>query len=707
MFEHPLHKIINPASIIVAGASNSVMKMGALQSLNLLNSGYEGEIIFYHPRDKEVLGKPAFARIEDLPFVPDLALLITPCQVTPRVLDELGQAGVRHAVIITGGFREVSAEGAALESDLLDVAEKHGIRFVGPNCIGIINANNRMNLTMFPYHDRAGALSLVSQSGSYVTLTLPWLRDRGIRLSKSISVGNSANTDMVDWIDYLGEDPETRAIVLYIEGLRRGREFIETARRVSRKKPIVALYIGGTESGSRAGRSHTGSMGGPDLLYDGVFEQAGVIRASTVDELFSWGHTLANLEAPAGKRMAIVTQSGGPASSMADQIERCGLELPVLSDALQAELRQYMEPTASARNPIDLTFSLDHKSFSEVIPEILLKSGEIDGLFVHGLNGTGQVDEIYPSLKRVLDIPKEMITQQLRFDMTKILDLPRRYGKPMVASTFQFEDHASEAFIENDIPLLPTPEGAVKAMAALYKYSQIKHNLNGSAAQAEHGGRIVDKLPTAVDGIVNEFDAKKLLAAYGVPVSRERLTHSLAETKAAAAEIGYPVVLKGLPDAVAHKTEAGLVHLGIKDEVELEAAWKHIESSFPGCPRLVAEMLKGQRELLIGMTRFEGFGPAVMLGVGGIFTEAVKDVAFRVAPLTEKQAEDMIDSLKLKKLYGEFRGLPAVNRKALAAALIGIGRLALEHPEIAEIDINPLIICGDMPVAVDALIVTR
>jgi len=707
MFEHPLDKIINPASIIVAGASNNVMKMGALQSLNLLNSGYQGEIIFYHPKDKQVLGRPAFSRTEDLPFVPELALLITPCQVTPKVLDDLGQAGVRHAVIITGGFREVSSAGAALENELLDVANKHGIRFVGPNCIGIINAHNRMNLTMFPYHDRAGGLSLVSQSGSYVTLTLSWLRNRGIRMSKSISVGNSANTDIVDWIDYLGDDPETRAIVLYIEGLSRGREFIETARRVSRKKPIVALFIGGTESGSRAGRSHTGSMGGPDLLYDGVFEQAGVIRASTVDELFSWGHTLANLDAPAGKRMAIVTQSGGPASSMADQIERCGLELPMLSDELQAEIRKYSEPTASTRNPIDLTFSLDHESFTDVIPEILMKSGEIDGLFIHGLMGTGFVDEIYSSLKRVVDVPKEMILQQVRFDMTKIIELPRRFGKPLVSSTFQFADHASEALLDNDIPLLPTPEGAVKAMAALYKYSQIKHSLNGSAAQTETTERVVDKLPLSIDGIINEFDAKKLLASYGVAVSRERFTHSLAETKAAAAEIGYPIVLKGLPDGVAHKTEAGLVHLGIKDEAELVIVWNKIEASYPGCARLVAEMLKGQRELMIGMTRFDGFGPAVMLGVGGIFTEAIKDVAFRVAPLTQEQAEEMIESLKLKKLYGEFRGLPAVDRKALAKALIGVGRLALEHPEIAEIDINPLIICGDRPVAVDALIVTR
>ncbi len=392
---HPLEKLINPKSVIVAGASNNVSKMGSIQALNLMNSGFEGKIVFYHPREKTILGKPAYSKPEDLPFVPDLAMLVTPTKVTPRVLDELGQAGVRRAVVVTAGFREVGEEGRVLEEELKAVADKHGIRFVGPNCIGIINTHKKLNLTVFPHRDNPGGLALVSQSGTYITQTLPYLRDRGIRLSKAVSVGNSSNVDLVDWIDYLEHDPDTKAIALYIEGLQRGKEFIASAKRVAAKKPIVALYIGGTELGARSGMSHTGSMGGPDVLYDGVFEQAGVIRASTIDELYGWGHALACMDIPKGRRMAILTHSGGPASSMADQCERTGLLLPELSAELQGKIKPYIEPTASSRNPVDLTFSISYESFSTHLPKILMESDEIDGLLIHGLMGTGFMHELY------------------------------------------------------------------------------------------------------------------------------------------------------------------------------------------------------------------------------------------------------------------------------------------------------------------------
>lgn len=701
---NPVHAIMHPRSVVVAGASNNFMKMGAIQALNLLNSNFAGEVFFYHPKDKIVLGRPAFADPADFPTVPDLALLVTPTKVTPKVLDELGAAGLRYAVIVTAGFREMGPEGAKLEQELLSVAARHGIRFIGPNCIGILNAHNGLNLTVAPYRQEPGHLGLISQSGTYVAQTIPLLHERGIRYSQALSVGNAANIDEVDCLEYLGDDPDTKAIIMYIEGIRRGRKFIEVARRVTRRKPVVALYVGGSASGARSGLSHTGSMGGPDVLYNGIFEQAGVMRAATVTEMFDWGHALANMPAPKGRRMAIITHSGGPATSMADTCEKLGLTIPELSEELQGKIRPHIEPTASAKNPVDLTFTMESDGFIQHIPEMIFASDEVDGILMHGVMDTGFADMFFDHIKKLVAIDHETLLSTLRMDLSKLLALPQQYEKPLVASTFLFTtDHAAQTFRANSTPLYTSPEAAVKAMAALARFGEIRQR-----PVEDFPAEIVDdparRLPA---GVMDEFAAKRLLAEYGVPIADEELTHSLDETLAAADRLGYPVVLKGLPPNVAHKTEAGLVHLGLADASALQRAWDAVEAVAPDCPRLVARMMNGQRELVVGMTRFPGFGPCVMLGIGGVFTEAIKDVSFRCAPVGDHDAATMPDSLRLKNLFGELRGLPAVDREALARIIQGVGCLTLEHPEIAEIDINPLIVVKGWPVAVDALIVVK
>ncbi len=709
MSTNPLHIIMHPQKIVVAGASNNFMKMGTIQALNLLNGGYKGEVVFLHPKEEQIFGHAVYRHAADIPFVPDLAMLVTPTKITPGLLDELGERGVRHAVIITAGFREVGADGIELEAELMRVAAKHGIRFVGPNCIGVMNTHIGLNLTFFPYNDEPGHLGLVSQSGTYVTQTLVYLKERGIRYSQAISVGNSSSIDLVDGLEYLGDDPDTHAIALYIEGIRRGRDFIRVAREVSKKKPIVALYVGGSQTGMRAAASHTGSLGGPNELYNGIFEQAGVLRAETVEDLFGWGHSLACMPPPKGRRVAILTHSGGPASSMADACERHGLELPELSEELQAQIRPHIAATASAKNPVDLTFTMNHAALTETIPRLLFASDELDAVMVHGIMDTGFTGQMYDAIKDIAPIPREQFMESAKFDMSVLANLPRETGKPLTASTFIRDDNAAQAMIASGIPLFDAPESAVKAMAALANYGERQAHLRAD-------GLFVAEFPEPKDSllaqggegrILDEFAAKALLRDYGVPTADEFRVETLDDALAAAERLGYPIVLKGLPENVTHKSEAGLVKLGLAGHSDLKAAWEKVENVAPGCPRLVASQLKGTRELVVGMSRFPGFGPCVMLGVGGIFTEAIRDVSFRAAPVVRDDLKIMPDSLRMKRLFDAQRGLPPVDREALADILEGVGRLALEHPEVAEIDINPLIVVDGKPIAVDALVVLK
>ena len=339
---NPLQSIMAPSSIAIVGASNNATKMGTIQCLNLIHSGFKGDILPVHPKEKIVLGKTAYQSIEKLPYAPELAVLVVPTGLVPGMLEHFGRLGTRFAVIITAGFKETGGKGLALEEEVNRIAEEYGIRFLGPNCLGIINTWLPLNMTVTPVADHQGKLSLASQSGTYVAQTLPYLHRHGIALSKAISVGNEANIDIVDCLEYLGADESTKAIGLYIEGIRRASRFLEVARAVSRKKPIVAQYVGGTEAGARSGSSHTGAMAGPDYVYDGLFEQAGIIRVDTIEEVYKIGWALASQPPLKGKRIAILTNSGGPGTAMAMTCNKYGLEVPEFSPQVQAKVAKHI-----------------------------------------------------------------------------------------------------------------------------------------------------------------------------------------------------------------------------------------------------------------------------------------------------------------------------------------------------------------------------
>ncbi len=476
---------MHPRSIAWVGASNNPAKMGTVQLLNLLRGGFSGPVYPIHPTEKTVLGLKAYPNASALPEVPDLAVLVVPTRVASQVLDDLGRRGVRRAVITTAGFKEVGGEGQRREAELVEVARRWDMRFLGPNCIGVMAPGMGLNTTFFPLTGEAGTVGLASQSGTFVTQVLLYLERRGIRFSQAISVGNEATIDVVDCLEYLGGEEDTRAVLLYLEVLRRPQAFLEVARRVAQQKPVVALYVGGTEAGGRAGASHTGAMAGNDRLYDALFRQAGVVRAETVEDLYTLGFVLGSQPPLRGRRIGIVSHSGGPVTSMADACERYGLEVPVFSEKLQEILRPMLPATASAVNPVDLTFSMEPGKMATVIPRAIFESGEVDGILIHGLMGSSFREIFAAHLEGLAGISLEEMEkaqrEALRKAMRELAGLPAEYGKPVICSSFmdRDQDDCTRYLQDHGIPVLSTPDKAVRMMAGLGRYAAVRRRWDG------------------------------------------------------------------------------------------------------------------------------------------------------------------------------------------------------------------------------------
>lgn len=480
--ESPLYRIANPRSIAFFGASKNISAMGTSILASLQAQGFEGSIYPVHPRDDRILGLTAYDDVRNLPETPDLAVMVLPTTVVPEVLDACGEKGIRQAIIVSGGFQEVGPQGAQLQKQLLAVAQSHGIRLIGPNCLGVANPHHKLNTTFLPNNGRPGFVGMASQSGSFITQMFSYLDGYGMGFSTGFSVGNEANIDLVDCLEYLGACPHTRVIALYVETIRRGRQFIDTARAIVPHKPIVAFYVGGSEAGRAAGLSHTGAMAGPDRLYDGVFRQSGIIRAHSMEELFDFCLVLGTCPPPRGNRMIIQTHSGGPGAVAADACSRNGLDIKPLSRATLEALAPYVPHTGSANNPVDLTFSKNPMDFFSSIPEILIEDPSADGMLVYFLIPDS-------AMRRAMDqigVPAEQIEEELRkiihAQCQSITDLQQHSPKPIVG--FSFMDR-SDRFIrrmkEVGFPILESPTRAARAMAALYKYTQFQKKIKKSA----------------------------------------------------------------------------------------------------------------------------------------------------------------------------------------------------------------------------------
>ncbi|MBW1710981.1 MAG: CoA-binding protein [Deltaproteobacteria bacterium] len=477
MSENPLHVIMNAKSVAFFGASNNPLTMGTHQITHLINESFEGTVWPIHPKEKTVLGVKAYNSVADLPETPELAVIVVPTHIVTEILDQCGQKGIKRAVIISGGFKERGEEGEKLEIKLKEVARKHQIRFVGPNCIGVINAHRKFNLTVYPYLTGPGPMGVLSHSGTYVTQVIPYLAKRGIRYSKAVSLGNEADIDLVDALEYLGQDPETKAIALYIESIRRGREFVETARQVSLKKPIVAYYVGGTEAGARSGSSHTGAMGGNDIIHDFAFRQCGIIRAPTVERLYDWAWALATTPTPKGRRVGIISHSGGPLTSMADACARNDIEVPLFTPETQNKLASFVPKTGSTANPVDFTYSTNINDMLNTVPNIVFEAEEVDAILIHGIGGFGLIKDMGQDALGILPMDFSKLESEMAKMHHGIIALQKEKSYPVI--TASFTDHTDAAvnyLLKNDVPFYSTPERAVLAMSAVMRYAEWKRN---------------------------------------------------------------------------------------------------------------------------------------------------------------------------------------------------------------------------------------
>lgn len=712
MSEHFFNALMHPKSVAIVGAGNNPMKMGTMHALSILKDGYEGKFYPVHPTEKTVLGHPAYASPLDLPEAPDLAMFVLPAQHLLSVFADFGKIGTKFAIVITAGFNEAGEEGKRLETELKSLAEKYSIRFIGPNCMGIVNRDISLNTSVSRIVGKPGTLGLISQSGTYVAQTVDYLEKRGIRLGKAVSLGNEADINIVDVLEYLGDDPRTTAISMYIETIREPRRFLEVARRITPHKPVIAQYIGGSEAGGRAGLSHTGAMAGKDFLYDGLFHQAGIIRVDSIEDLYGMGWALATQAPIKGNRIGIITNSGGPGSAIADTCDALGCVMPPFSEDLQKKIRPLIPVHAPCGNPVDLTFALDMKVMTRNIVDLVMKSGEVDGVVLHGAMATGFMRVVFPHFA---DLLPGMTLDDLVKNGTEDLTDSARVGyenqMPLIISSFfGGSDNYIRAYMDNDVPVYDSPEKAARAMGILVAAKAVRDRIPYQPLPAMTANpdasailkQAVKNHQTALD----EFSAKQVLAAYGIPIPKEILCHEADAAVEAAKTIGFPVVVKACHPEILHKTEQGLVHLNVSEMQGVAAAFHAIQKAEGRpVPVLVGEMILGRREVLAGVSLDAQFGHCVAFGLGGIFTEALNDVTYRMAPVNMREAAEMVHDIRNKKLLAATRGIPAADEKILAAILSTISQLPFLHPEIREIDINPLIICQDRPVAVDALII--
>ncbi len=709
-----MQELMNPRSIGIVGASNNPMKMGTMHALSILKDGFAGRFYPVHPTEKTVLGHKAYASPLDLPEAPDLALFVLPSKYLLSVFEAFGRIGTKYAIVITAGFKEAGPDGIQKEQELKKIAEHYKMRFIGPNCMGVINREASLNTTVTALTGGPGGLGFISQSGTYVAQTSVYLQKRGISFSKAVSVGNEGDVSIIDVLEYLGQDDKTSAISMYIEAIRDVKRFLSVARQITPHKPVVAQYVGGSEAGGRAGMSHTGALAGQNHLYGGLFKQAGVIRVFSVEELYSLGWALAAQPKIKGNRIGIITNSGGPGSAIADTLDAKGCRVPPFSPALQEKLRPHLPLHAPCGNPVDMTFTTDMRVMAHTITDLVMKSGEVDGIVMHGAMSTGFLGAVYPHFADMMPgVTLPELLKRSEQDLSGAVELPFTYQLPMTVSAFfDRDDQYTREYEDRGVPVFDAPEKAARGMAALVRYRRIQQRkpyvAPGIPGISEVADRILKEAVEKGQGALDEHASKRLLSSYGIPVPKESMARSAEEAVRQANEIGFPVAVKACDSGILHKTERQLVYLNIGHADGVVSAYRAIQAAAEReVPVLVAQMVPGSREFLCGITHDALFGYCVAFGIGGVLAEAVNDIVYRVAPLNGSEALEMVEGIRTRKILEPFRGMPKVDTVALADLLKRLSLIPLLHAQIEEIDINPVMISGSAPIAVDALVVLR
>lgn len=697
-----LPELFHPSSVAVLGASNRPGKVGTSLFRNLLSAGYQGVAYPVNPSWKSVSGVRCYPDLASLPEAPELGVVIVPAPKVPEAVDELGRAGTKGVVVISAGFREVGTAGAALEAELVARAREHRMSLVGPNCFGVFNTDPAvgLNATFSESLPPSGNIAFVSQSGALGAGILQYGVAERIGFSRFVSVGNRAGVDENDLLTSLDRDPRTRVILLYVESLANGRRFLEAARDVTERKPVLVIKSGRTAAGEQAARSHTGSLAqsGRDQLYDSVFAQAGVQRVDSLGGLFRLAKIFSTGLELNGPRLVILTNSGGPGIVAADAAVRQGLQLPALEPAVRDRLAPDLPSIAAVANPLDMTADIGEDDYRRTLEGLLASPGFDAALVIATPTGTMTGSSVAQA----------------------IVQARAASQKPVVACLFGLTDLSAEvAYLQaHGIPAYTFPEEAVEGIAGLARYRAWRSRPHTPVRSFEVDRAVVARLlkerRRAGTTVLPEYAARGLLAAYGVSFPAAELSRTADEAVAAARRVGFPVVLKVASPAISHKTEVGGVAVGLRDAEAVRAAWARMDRSVraaaPTAPidgYEVEAQVEGGKEVLVGFQRDPSFGPIVVFGMGGIYVETLRDVTFRLAPLRELSARRMIEAVRGYPLLRGVRGEAPSDLEALAEVIERVSQLAVDLPEVAELDLNPLIVrpAGGGVVAVDARVV--
>jgi len=684
-----LDALFYPKSVAVIGASTKPNTCGNDILKNLLDTFKGGPVYPINPKAPEILGVKAYQSIKDVPGDVDLAVIVVPSKFVLQTTQECADKGVKALVCISAGFKEVDAAGAELEKAFAEKVRENGMILVGPNCLGVLNAEDdaKMNATFAAKTPKSGSLAFVSQSGALCTSVLDFAEERDMGFSKFVSFGNKADVNEIDLLNYLADDPNTKVIAMYLESITNGPEFQAIASKIfyEKQKPILVLKSGRSAAGAKAVSSHTGSLAGNDAVYQALLSQSGIQRVDTIAELFDYAALYCNQPMPRGNRLAIITNAGGPGIMATDAAERFGLTLATISDETKAVLREQLPAAASLRNPVDVIGDAKHDRYEVACKEVFKDAGVDMGLVIltpQSMTDIDEIGEIIPQVAKELNIP--IVASFM--------------GAEMVTKGVQ-------SLRDGGVPNYSFPEDAVRALGAAYKLAEQakltdREPVAVAGTDKEKCAKIIaEKLGDAKSKYLAQAECREIFACYGLPLLKSAVVTSAEEAGKTVGEWNTTVVMKVMSADVKHKFDAGGVLLNIKGAEAAAAGfdqiYANIAKNVPGAKIdsiLIEEMAPKGTEVILGCNRDPKFGPLVMFGMGGTTAELMKDVQFRLAPTSKYFLHSMLENTKVYKLMNNYRGLGQHDLAALEDALTRLSILVSENPEIAELDINPLIV---------------
>ena len=680
-----LRNFFCPDSVAVIGAAREEEKVGHNILDNIINSGYKGKLFPVNPKADEIHGIKCYPSVLNVPGDIDLAIIVIPAQFVLQVLEECSKKNTKWSIIISAGFKETGIEGAKRERQLIEKAKDYGIRILGPNCLGIIDTECPINATFSSNMPPRGKIGFISQSGALGTSILDWAKTNKIGFSKFVSLGNKADISENDLFDDWENEKDTEVITAYLEGVKYGREFIRISSRVSKKKPIIVVKSGNTDAGARAVSSHTGTLAGSAKAYEAAFKQAGIIRANTIRDLFNYATAFSYQPLPKGKKVAIITNAGGPGIMATDECEKSDILLASLEKETIDGLKEFLPEAANFYNPIDILGDALADRYKKTL-EVVVKDCNVDAV--------------------VVLLSPQAMTQPYR-TARAIVEVMENSGKSItVLTSFMGGSEVEKAvkfLAEKNIPNFDIPEEAVDTLKVMMEHTEWKSRRSFPIEDFNVDKGRVKKIfyQCQSEGRLElgGMEAREILEAYDIRMPKAELAFDIDEAKEIAGRIGYPLVLKIVSPNILHKTDVGGVKIGIDNEKELEENYNQIlfsvskympDANIRGI--LVQEFIKDKKETIIGMSEDPQFGPMIMFGLGGIYVEALKDVSFRIAPLSRQVAREMVEEIKTIKLLKGIRGEDPSDIDSIIEIILRVSQLVTDFPEIIEMDINPLFV---------------